>query len=168
MYKYNRTALWRKRLVASHSWVLECVSITPCQFRGGRNGVCVGFSGFLAFFPCHKFNFNISPHSSHSFLFHFISPILRQVQSVGLLAIHRPSVQELHHISSLDPARLGHELRLLFLLYGISSLKADGPHAIQGKRGKVKAPLTNQAINHLAVSATVTHSGQKRAEFTSL
>ena len=41
---------------------------------------------------------------------------------------------------------------------GISSLKADGPRAIQGKRGKVKTPLTNQAINHLAVSATVTHS----------
>ena len=41
----------------------------------------------------------------------------------------------------------------------ISSLRAGGPHAIQGKRGKVKSPLTNQAINHLAVSATVTHSG---------
>ena len=43
----------------------------------------------------------------------------------------------------------------------ISSLKAGGPHAIQGKRAKVKTktPLTNQAINHLAVSVTVTHSG---------
>ena len=44
-------------------------------------------------------------------------------------------------------------------LKGISSVKAGGPHAIQGKRGKVKTPLTNQAINHLAVSGTVTHSG---------
>ena len=54
------------------------------------------------------------------------------------------------------------------LLQGISSLKAGGPHAIQGKREKGKTPLTNQAINHLAVSVTVTHSGQKLAEFTSL
>ena len=44
-------------------------------------------------------------------------------------------------------------------LQGISSVKAAGPHAIQGKWGMVKTPLTNQAINHLAVSGTVTHSG---------
>ena len=54
-------------------------------------------------------------------------------------------------------------IRLFFLfcwvLQVISSLKAGGPHAIQGKRGKVKTPFTNQAINHLAVSASVTHSG---------
>ena len=54
------------------------------------------------------------------------------------------------------------------MLQGISSLTAGGPHAIQGKRGKVKTPLTNQAINHLAVSAKGTHSCQKLAEFTSL
>ena len=54
------------------------------------------------------------------------------------------------------------------MLQVISSLKSAGPHAIQGKQGKVKTPLTNQAISHLAVLASVTHSGQKRAEFTSL
>ena len=49
--------------------------------------------------------------------------------------------------------------RIHLSLKVISSLKADGPHAIQGKRGEVKTPLTNQAINLLAVSATATHSG---------
>ena len=44
-------------------------------------------------------------------------------------------------------------------LEGISSLKSGGPHAIHGKRGKVKTPLTNQGINHLAISVSVTHSG---------
>ena len=48
---------------------------------------------------------------------------------------------------------------LRMVLYVISGLKADGPHAIQGKREKVKTPLTKQAINHLVVSASVTHSG---------
>ena len=54
------------------------------------------------------------------------------------------------------------------LLQGISTLKACGPHAIQGERGKVKTPLTNLAINHLAVSVTVTHSCQKLNELTQL
>ena len=38
-------------------------------------------------------------------------------------------------------------------------VKSAGPHAIQGKRAKVKTPLTNQAISHLTVLASVTHSG---------
>ena len=55
--------------------------------------------------------------------------------------------------------------------------KAGGPHAIQGKRERLQTPFTTQAINHLAVSATVTHSSKKLAmefppwklaEFTSL
>ena len=44
-------------------------------------------------------------------------------------------------------------------LQSISSLKAGGPHASQGKRGEVKTPLTNQEINHLAVTAKITHTG---------
>ena len=50
----------------------------------------------------------------------------------------------------------------------ISVLKAGGPHASEGKRGEVKTPLTNQAINHLAVMAKITHSDWELAEFTSL
>ena len=49
------------------SWVR--ISVTPCGFRGGRNGVWVGFSPI---FPYHKFHSTISPHLSISF--HFISP----------------------------------------------------------------------------------------------
>ena len=45
--------LWPKRLGAR---------VTPCGFRGGRNGVWVGF---LRDFSCHKFHSTISPHSSH-------------------------------------------------------------------------------------------------------
>ena len=72
----------------------------------------------------------------------------------------------LYTISRLEEACFS--VYVTLLLQGISTLKSGGPHAIQGKRGKVKTPLTNQAINHLAVSASLTHSGQKRAEFTLL
>ena len=53
-------------------------------------------------------------------------------------------------------------------LQSISILKAGGPHASEGKREEVNTPLTNQAINHLAVTAKITHSDWKFAEFTSL
>ena len=42
------------------------------------------------------------------------------------------------------------------------------PSCYPGKRGKVKRPLANQAINHLALTAEVTHSVYKFAEFISL
>ena len=69
-------ASWHKRLGARlpplGSWVR--VSVPPCGFRGGRNGVWVGFSrGF--------FHFSLPPISFHHFStlissisFHFISP----------------------------------------------------------------------------------------------
>ena len=41
----------------------------------------------------------------------------------------------------------------------VNFVSAGGPHAIQVKRGEVKTPFTNQAINQLEVSAKVTHSG---------
>ena len=59
-------------------------------------------------------------------------------------------------------------LTLISKLQSISSLTAGGLHASQGKQEEVKTPLTNQAINHLAVTAKITHSGQKFAELHSL
>ena len=69
-----------------------------------ENGVWVGFSRGFSRFPYHKFHSTISPHSSHPF--HFISSVLvmvRQAWSAGTLAIHWPTIQGLHRISSLDP-----------------------------------------------------------------
>ena len=61
--------LWRKRLGARLPPLGSrvCVSVTPCGFRGGRNGVWVGFLGVSPVFPYHNFHSTISPHSSHPF-----------------------------------------------------------------------------------------------------
>ena len=97
---------WRKRLDARLP-PLESrvrVSVTPCGFRGGRNGFWVGFRGVSPVFPYHKFHSTISPHSSHPF--RSISSALvmvRQAWSAGTLATHGPIISGLHRISSLDP-----------------------------------------------------------------
>ena len=100
------------------------------------------------------------------------------VQEQNLHFLTPPGIETGRMFESMDSTdhsttivlRLYHLKKVILscLLQGISTLKSAGPHAIQGKRVKVKTPLTNQAINHLAVSASITHSGQKRAEFTSL
>ena len=64
------------------------------------------FLGVPPVFPCHKFHSTISPYSCHSFRlisFHQLPVTVRQAWSVGILAIHRPLIKELHRISSLDP-----------------------------------------------------------------
>ena len=81
---------------------------------------------------------------------------------------HMQKNMETEHLSGISAFHQRKKPFAIGGLQGISSLKAGGPHATQGQRGKVKTPLTNQAINHLAMSATVTHSGQKLAEFTSV
>ena len=45
------------------------VSVTSCGFRGGRNGIWVGFLGVSPVFPNQKFHSIISPHSSRPFRF---------------------------------------------------------------------------------------------------
>ena len=80
------------------------VSVTPCGFRGGRNGVLVGFREVSPVFPYHKFHSTISPYSSHPI--RSISSALvmvRQAWSAGTLATHGPIISGLHRISSLDP-----------------------------------------------------------------
>ena len=83
------------------------VSITPCAFRGGRNGVWVGFSRGFTHFPLPKISlYHLS--ALISFIsFHFISsaPVMvLQAWSADILAIHRPSFKELHCDSYLDSA----------------------------------------------------------------
>ena len=63
------------------------------------------FSRDFPVFLCHKLSSTISPHSPHSFCFLPLAPVIvRQAWSVGILAIHWPSIKVLHRISSLDPA----------------------------------------------------------------
>ena len=100
LYDFYETSSWRKRLDARLPPLGSRVrvSVPPCGFRGGRNGVWVGFSRVSPVFLYHKFHSTTSPHSSHPF--RFISSALvmvRQAWSAG------PIIQGLHRISSLDP-----------------------------------------------------------------
>ena len=88
-------ASWRKRLDARLPPLGSRVrvSVPPCGFRGGRNGVWVSLSRGFSRFPLPKFHSTISPHSSHPF--RFISSALlmvRQAWSVGTLATHGPII----------------------------------------------------------------------------
>ena len=69
-------ASWRKRLGARlpllGSWV--SVSVTPCGFRGGQNGVWVGFSRGFSRFPLPQISFHHFSILISSISFHFISP----------------------------------------------------------------------------------------------
>ena len=59
------------RLVAHHLSLVSRVrvTITPCGFHDGRNGIWVDFSGDFSHLLCHKFHSVISPRSSRSFHF---------------------------------------------------------------------------------------------------
>ena len=90
-YSNFKAASWRKRLGARLPPLGSRlrVSVPPCGFRGGRNGVWVGFHGVSPVFPYHKFHSIISPPSSHAF--RFISSahaMVRQAWSAGTLATH--------------------------------------------------------------------------------
>ena len=50
------------------------VSVTPCRFRGGRNGVWVGFSRGFSRFPLPQISFHHFSTLISSISFHFISP----------------------------------------------------------------------------------------------
>ena len=71
-----RAASWRKRLGARLPPLGSRVrvSVPLCGFRGGRNGVWVGFLGISPVFPYHKFHSTISPTLISSISFHIISP----------------------------------------------------------------------------------------------
>ena len=50
------------------------VSVPPCGFRGGRNGVWVGFSRGFSRFPLPQISFHHFSTLISSISFHFISP----------------------------------------------------------------------------------------------
>ena len=51
-----------------------CVSVTSCGFRGGRDGVWVGFSWGFSRFPLPQISFHHFSTLISSISFHFISP----------------------------------------------------------------------------------------------
>ena len=68
-------ALWRKRLGA-HLPLLGSqvhVSVPPCGFRGGRNGVWVGFTRGFSRFPVPQISFHHFSTLISCISFHFIS-----------------------------------------------------------------------------------------------
>ena len=73
---WTEAASWRKRLGARLPPLGSRVrfSVTPCGFRGGRNGVWVGFSRGFSCFPLPQILFHHFSTLISSILFHFISP----------------------------------------------------------------------------------------------
>ena len=55
-------------------FLLIRVSVTPCGFRGGRNGVWVGFLRGFSRFPLPQISFHHFSTLISSISFHFISP----------------------------------------------------------------------------------------------
>ena len=101
-------ASWRKRLGARLPPLGSRVrvSVPLCGFRGGRNGVWVGFSWGFSRFPLPQISFHHFSTLISSISFHFISSALvmvRQAWSAGTLATQGPIISGLHRISSLDP-----------------------------------------------------------------
>ena len=87
-------APWRKRLVARlpPPGFRVRVSVSPCGYRGGRNGVWVGFFRGFSRFPLPQISFN---HFSILILlisFHFSSSATVMMRSAGILATHWPSI----------------------------------------------------------------------------
>ena len=92
-FEISEAAPWHTRLYARlHPLGSRVrVSVTPCRFRGGQNGVRVGFSRGFSRFPLPQISFH---HFSTLILFisfHLISstPVMVcQTWSAGILAIH--------------------------------------------------------------------------------
>ena len=72
----NFATSWRKRLDARLPPLGSRVrvSVTPSGFRGGRNGVWVGFSRGFSRFPLSQISFHHFSTLISSISFHFISP----------------------------------------------------------------------------------------------
>ena len=80
------------------------VSVTPCGFRGGRNGVWVGFSRSFSRFPLPQISFHHFSTLISSISFHLIRPCDGASGVVGRHPCYSQTYNiGLHHISSLDP-----------------------------------------------------------------
>ena len=112
-------ASWRKPLGARLPLLGSRVrvSVTPCGFRGRRNGVWADFSRVSPVFPYHQFHSTISPHSFHPFrLISSALVMVRQAWSAGTLVTHGPIIWGF--IASHPSTRpcVGHELRILLII----------------------------------------------------
>ena len=117
---YHRYASWRKRLGARLPPLGSRVrvSVTPCGFRGGRNGVWVGFLWGFSCFPLPQISFH-----HFSTLISSISSALvmvRQAWSASTLATHGPIIWGLHRISSLDLTLCWTRVEDIYLFYYLS------------------------------------------------
>ena len=105
----TRAASWRKRLGARLPPLGSRVrvSVPSCGFRGGRNGVWVGFSRGFSRFPLLQISFHHFSTLLSSISFHFISPCdgASGVVCRGFIASH-PSTRPC----------VGHELRLFIFV----------------------------------------------------
>ena len=90
--------------LASHRWGPEFASRSlHVGFVVDETGPGQVFHGVSPVFLYHKFHSTISPHSSHPFRFiSYALVMVHQAWSAGTLATHRPIMQGLHCISSLD------------------------------------------------------------------
>ena len=69
------------------------VLVPPYGFRGGRNGVWVGFSRGFSRFPLPQVSFHHFSTLISYISFHFIRPcMVRQAWSAGTLATHAPII----------------------------------------------------------------------------
>ena len=75
-FKTREAASWHKRLGARLPPLGSQVrvSVTPCGFRGGRNGIWVGFSQGFSHFPLPAISFLHFSTLISYISFHFISP----------------------------------------------------------------------------------------------
>ena len=99
-------ASWRKRLDARLPSLGSRVrlSVTPCGFRGGRNGVWVSFSRGFSRFPLPQISFHHFSTLISSISFHFIRPCDGASGVVGRHPCYSRTYNMGHHrISSLDP-----------------------------------------------------------------
>ena len=99
------------------------VSVPPCGFRGGRNGVWVGFSRGFSRFLLPQISFHHFSTFISSISFHFISPCVGGSGVVGRhLCYSRTYNMGLHRISSLDPTLCWTRVEDIYLFYYLETL----------------------------------------------
>ena len=111
-------ASWRKRLGARLPPLGSRVrvSFTPCGFRGGRNGVWVGFSRGFSRFPLPQISFHHFSTLISSISFHFI----RHCNGASGVVGRHPCHSRTYNIgASSHPSTrpcVGHELRIFIFI----------------------------------------------------
>ena len=111
---------WRKRLEARLPLLRfrVRVSVTQSGFRGGRNGVWIGFSRGFSRFPLPQISFHHFSTLISSISFHFIRPCDGASGVVGRHPCYsRTYNMGLHRISSLDPTLCCTRVEDIIILY---------------------------------------------------